>query len=251
MESNVAIVTGGSRGIGRAIAQALAASGHRVMLSFREREADAQAVADGIKRQGGAACCTRADVGAPRDAKALAQEALDAFGRIDVLVNNAGVHLPGLRFADVTPDQWAQLLRVNLTGPLLLTQAVLPHMRSRRSGCVINLSSNVTQRMPAGFGAYAVSKVGLEAFTRILAKEEGPNGIRVNAVAPGPIRTEMLQETLDLTGAERAQAFLKSVPLGRAGEPEEIAATVAFLASNAASYLTGQVIYVNGGGPGG
>ncbi|HTT39956.1 MAG TPA: 3-oxoacyl-ACP reductase family protein [Burkholderiales bacterium] len=251
MESNVAIVTGGSRGIGRAIAQALAASGHRVMLSFREREADAQAVVDGIKRQGGEACCTRADVGAPRDAKALAQEALDAFGRIDVLVNNAGVHLPGLRFADVTPDQWARLLQVNLTGPLLLTQAVLPHMRSRRSGCVINLSSNVTQRMPAGFGAYAVSKVGLEAFTRILAKEEGPNGIRVNAVAPGPIRTEMLQETLDLMGAERAQAFLKSVPLGRAGEPEEIAATVAFLASNAASYLTGQVIYVNGGGPGG
>jgi len=251
MEHNVAIVTGGSRGIGRAIAHALAASGHRVLLSYRDREADAAAVVDRIKREDGEAHCMRADMSVPRDVKALAQSALDNFGRIDVLVNNAGVHIPGLRLADVTPEQWARLLQVNLTGPLQLTQAVLPHMRSRRSGCVINLSSNVTQRMPAGYGVYTVSKVALEAFTRILAKEEGPNGIRVNAVAPGPVRTDMLQETLDLMGAERAHAFLKSVPLARAGEPEEIAATVAFLASNAASYLTGQVIYVNGGGPGG
>jgi len=127
---------------------------------------------------------------------------------------------------------------------------VLPHMRARGSGHVVNLSSNVTNRVPAGGGVYAVSKAALEAFTRILAKEEGANGIRVNAVGPGPIRTDMLAEAMQRMGPERADAFIRSVPLGRMGEPEEIAAMVAFLVSDAASYVTGQVIFVNGGGPG-
>ena len=113
---------------------------------------------------------------------------------------------------------------------------------------MINLSSNVTQRMPAGYGIYAVSKAGLEAFTRILAKEEGRHGIRVNGVGPGPIRTDMLQQSLDALGAERAQAFLQSITMQRMGEPEEIASVVSFLLSDAASYMTGQIIYVNGGG---
>jgi 3-oxoacyl-[acyl-carrier protein] reductase len=193
----------------------------------------------------------RADVGEAGQAQAFVTATLDTWGRIDVLVNNAGVHLPGVKLGDMPTEEWERILRVNLSGPFHLVQAVLPHMRSRRSGHVINVSSNVTQRMPAGYGAYAVSKAGLEAFTRILAKEEGPNGIRVNAVAPGPIRTEMLQESLETMGLERANAFINSVPLGRAGQPEEIARVVAFLVSDAASYMTAQVIYVNGGGPGG
>jgi NAD(P)-dependent dehydrogenase (short-subunit alcohol dehydrogenase family) len=140
---------------------------------------------------------------------------------------------------------------VNLTGPFSLIQAVLPHMRARRSGVIVNISSNVTQRLPATYGPYTVSKCGLEALTRILAKEEGANGIRVNAIAPGPIATDMLQESLVDMGPERAEAFIRSVPLQRLGRPEEIASAVRFLVSEAASYVTGQVIFVNGGGPGG
>ena len=225
----VALVTGGSRGIGRAIAQALAAGGFRVAISYRDRADEAQAVTEKIQAGGGEALSVRADVGAPEQARLFATAALDAWGRIDVLVNNAGVHFPGVKLGDMPAEEWERILRVNLSGPFHLVRAVLPHMRSRGSGHIINLSSNVTQRMPANYGAYAVSKAGLEAFTRILAKEEGPNGIRVNAVAPGPISTEMLQESLDAMGPERAGAFIKSVPLGRVGQPEEIARVVAFL----------------------
>jgi 3-oxoacyl-[acyl-carrier protein] reductase len=249
--ADVSIVTGGSRGIGRAVALALAGAGHRVVVNFREREREARDLVQAIAAGGGEARAVQGDVGTPEAARVLADAALEAFGRIDVLVNNAGVHLPGVRLADAPAAAWERLLRVNLSGPFFLAQAVLPHMRARRSGHIVNVSSNVTQRFPAASGPYTVSKVGLEALTRILAKEEGPHGIRVNAVAPGPIETDMLAESLAVMGAERAEAFVRSVPLGRKGRPEEIAAVVRFLVSEEASYLTGQVIYVNGGGPGG
>jgi 3-oxoacyl-[acyl-carrier protein] reductase len=247
MAQSVAIVTGGSRGIGRAISRALAASGHAVVLSYRERAAEADAVVREIQAVRGEACAVRAEAASRDDATGLVRSATDRYGRVDVLVNNAGM-FANARVADLDPREWQRILDVNLAGPLHLIQAVLPDMRARKRGCIINLSSNVTARLPAGFGAYAVSKAGLEALTRILAKEEGAHGIRVNAVAPGPIRTEMLASTLDLMGRERAQAFLASFVLGRAGEPDEIAAAVNFLASDAASYITGQVLYVNGGG---
>jgi 3-oxoacyl-[acyl-carrier protein] reductase len=247
----VAIVTGASRGIGRAVAVALAGSGYRMVLSCRDRGQQADDLVGKIRAAGGEAVAVQADMGQPVEADSLARAALAAFGQVDVLVNNAGVHLPGVRLASVEWEDWERLLRVNLSGPLRLIQAVLPHMRERRRGHIVNISSNVSQRLPAGSGPYAVSKVGLEALTRILAKEEGPSGIRVNAIAPGPIGTDMLEESLELMGAERAEAFIRSIPLGRKGHPEEIASVVAFLVSDAASYITGQVIYVNGGGPGG
>ena len=234
--AKVAVVTGGGRGIGRAICVTLARQGWRVVVNYRERLAQAQAVIAGIIADGGEAC---------------AVQALERFGRDDALINNAGTHLPGARLGDMPASEWERILRVNLGGPFHLVRAVLPHMRARRSGHIINLSSNATQRLPAGYGAYAMSKVALEAFTRILAKEEGPNGIRVNAVAPGPIDTDMLAETMSTMGADRAQAFIQSIPLGRMGRPDEMASVAAFLLSDAASYITGQTIFANGGGPGG
>jgi 3-oxoacyl-[acyl-carrier protein] reductase len=250
-DNPVAIVTGGSRGIGRAIVETLAARGHRVLFTFANHEADARAVEAAVAAGGGEAKALRADVADAGSGRAVAKAALDAFGRIDVLVNNAGTHLPGIALADTPPAEWDRVLRVNLDGPFHMIQAVLPHMRGRGRGNIVNLSSNVTNRFPAQYGVYTISKAGLEALTRVLAKEEGRHGIRVNAIGPGPIHTDMLEESLARMGPERAEAFIKSVPLGRKGEPAEIAEAVAFLASDAASYMTGQVVFVNGGGPGG
>ena len=248
--AQVALVTGGSRGIGRAIVEMLASRGYRVMFTYASRDSDAAAVEAAVKSAGGQAKKLRADVADAKSAKAAVQSALDAFGRIDVLVNNAGTHLPDVSIADTSPEDWDRVLRVNLYGTFHMVQAVLPHMRARKSGNIVNLSSNITSRFAARNCAYTVSKVGVEALTRILSKEEGGNGIRVNAVAPGPIRTDMLEETMVKIGPERAEAFIKSVPLGRKGEPSEIAEAVAFLVSAAASYMTGQIVFVNGGGPG-
>jgi NAD(P)-dependent dehydrogenase (short-subunit alcohol dehydrogenase family) len=248
--SEVALVTGASRGIGRAIAQALSEVGFRILFTYRNRTEEARELAGKISATGGVAHAIQADVGIPGEAHRTARFGLETFGQIDVLVNNAGVSMARGPIAECPLADWEETLRVNLSGPLYLIQAVLPHMRERKQGHIINISSNVTQRFPVDLGPYTVSKSGLEALTRVLAKEEGPHGIRVNAVAPGPINTEMLRHSLAVMGPERAEAFIKSVPLGRIGRPEEIASVVRFLVSDAATYLTGQIIYVNGGGPG-
>ncbi|HEX4986725.1 MAG TPA: 3-oxoacyl-ACP reductase family protein [Burkholderiales bacterium] len=249
-DARVALVTGGSRGLGRAIVEKLAADGYRVLFTFAASASGAAGVEAAVRVAGGQARSVKADVAERGSAAAVVQEALRAFGRIDVLVNNAGTHLPGVTIADTSFEEFDRVLRVNLYGTFNMVQAVLPHMRGRGGGNIVNLSSNITSRMPAQNCAYTVSKVGVEAITRILSKEEGRNGIRVNAVAPGPIRTDMLEETMVKIGPERAEAFIRSVPMGRKGEPREIADAVAWLVSDAASYVTGQVVFVNGGGPG-
>jgi 3-oxoacyl-[acyl-carrier protein] reductase len=250
-DRKVAIVTGGSRGIGRAIVEFLAQRGYHVLFSYRSNAEQAAAVSDATADAGAQVRAVKADVLDPQSASGLVQSAIQTWGQIDVLVNNAGTHLPGVTIADTPADEWDRIMRTNLYGPFYLVQAVLPHMRARNSGHIVNISSNVTQRFPAAYGAYTISKSALDTFTRILAKEEGANGIRVNAVAPGPIRTDMLSESLGGLDSERARAFTATVPLRRAGEPSEIAEVVAFLVSDAASYMTGQVVYVNGGGPAG
>jgi 3-oxoacyl-[acyl-carrier protein] reductase len=247
----VAIVTGASRGIGRAIARGLAGDGFRVVINYRSREKEAQLLAEEIRSGGGLVKTVQADLEKPEAAAGLVRAALEEFGQIDVLVNNAGTHLPGVRASEVSPKEWNRVLQVNLTGPFLLMQAVIPAMRARRAGVIVNLSSNVVQRFPALSAAYTASKCGLDALTRVLAREEGANGIRINSIAPGPIETDMLRETLDTMGPEKAQAFINSVPLQRLGRPEEIAEMVRFLVSDRAGYITGQVFFVNGGGPGG
>jgi 3-oxoacyl-[acyl-carrier protein] reductase len=248
--SEVAVITGASRGIGRAIAQALAEAGFRIIITYQNRAEEAREVVGKISAAGGTAYAIQADVGIPEASQKIVRFGLDTFGQIDVLVNNAGISLARRPIAECSPADWENTLRVNLSGPFYLIKAVLPHLRERGKGHIINISSNVTQRFPSVLGPYTVSKSGLEAMTRVLAKEEGPHGIRVNAVAPGPIATEMLQGSLEAMGPERAKAFIQSVPLGRLGRPEEIASVVRFLVSDAATYLTGQIIYVNGGGPG-
>jgi 3-oxoacyl-[acyl-carrier protein] reductase len=246
----VAVVTGASRGIGRAIALGLARDGFQLAINYRRQENEARLLAEEIRNGGGRIIAIQADLEMPEAAAKLARAALDEFGQIDVLVNNAGTHLPGVRASEVQAQEWNRILQVNLTSPFLLIQEVLPPMRARRSGVIINLSSNVVHRFPALSAPYTVSKCGLDALTRILAKEEGVNGIRINSVAPGPIETDMLQETLQTMGAEKSEAFIRSVPLQRLGRPEDIAEAVRFLVSDKASYITGQVFFVNGGGPG-
>ncbi|MFO1320754.1 MAG: SDR family oxidoreductase [Burkholderiales bacterium] len=251
MASNqVALVTGGSRGIGAAVVRALTQAGYSVAFSYRERAREADDACRALQAAGHEVRAFACDMNDRAACDRLVADALAAFGRLDVLVNNAGTHVPMVRFADLRDEDWDRVMGANLTAPFRITRAVLPVMRKQGSGHVINLSSNVALRMPAGYGVYTVSKVGLEAFTKVLAKEEGPHGIRVNGVGPGPIRTDMLQESFDALGAERANAFVKSITLGRMGEPEEIASVVAFLLSDAASYMTGQIVYVNGGGVG-
>ena len=247
----VAIVTGGSRGIGRAIALALAAEDCDVVLSYVNDQDAAAEVVSAIEARGRRALAVRADLGEQGDATALVEATLAAFGGVDVLVNNAGVSSNESFIADTPPETWVRIIDVNLHGTYHMVRAVTPLMRARGAGHIVNLSSNVTQRMPATFGAYTVSKSAVEALTRILAKEEGPHGIHVNAVAPGPIMTDMLDGLLETMGEARARAFVESVPLRRAGQPAGIAAVVAMLVSATASFISGEVIYVNGGGPGG
>lgn len=250
-DQKTVLVTGGSRGIGSAIVELFAQRGYRVMFTYRTNQQKADELVAALDAKPAQVRALRADVADAQSAGKVVRAVIDAWGQLDVLVNNAGTHLPGVTLADTPPAEWDRIIKTNLYGPFHLVQAALPHMRARRSGNIVNISSNVTQRFPAAYGAYTISKTALDTFTRILSKEEGPNGIRVNAVAPGPIRTDMLAESLGGLESEKARAFTSSVPLRRAGEPREIAEAVAFVVSDAASYMTGQVMYVNGGGPGG
>ena len=240
LSDRVALVTGGSRGIGRAIAVRLAAAGAAVAACAREDHA--QGVVDEIEAAGGRATVLSADVTNADSLKAAVRAALDRFGRIDILVNNAGIARDQLLMR-MKADEWDAVIATNLTAAFTCTQAVLRPMLRQRWGRVINVGSVVGQSGNPGQANYAASKAGLIGFSKALAQEVAARGITVNVVAPGFIETNMTAAL----GESAREALAARIPAGRLGRPEDVAGAVCYLAADEASYITGQVIGVNGG----
>ncbi|MBI4494273.1 MAG: 3-oxoacyl-[acyl-carrier-protein] reductase [Chloroflexi bacterium] len=241
-EGRVALVTGGSRGIGRAVAERLAAGGADVALSYRSNAEAAAEVAAAIERQGRRVHVAQSDVSQLQQVEALVRQTLEAFGRIDILVNNAGITRDTLLLR-MSEQDWDAVLETNLKGTYLCTKAVLRSMIRQRYGRIVNLSSVSGIVGNAGQANYAASKAGLIGFTRAVAREVASRGITANAVAPGYIHTDIWAPV----GETARQKMLELIPLGRTGTPAEVAEAVAFLATDAAAYITGQVLNVDGG----
>jgi 3-oxoacyl-[acyl-carrier protein] reductase len=241
LQGKIALVTGASQGIGRACALELARAGATVALAARNEAKLAEAAAE-IEGAGGQAAVFALDVASEESIKAGAKAVLEKLGKVEILVNNAGITRDGLVLRMKRPD-WDDVLGTNLTGAFLLTQALLSPMLRNRWGRIVNMTSVVGETGQPGQVNYAASKAGLIGMTRALAREVGSRGITVNAVAPGYIETPM---TAVLDQKQR-DAMLAGIPLGRAGTEAEIAQCVAFLASDAAAYITGHVLDVNGG----
>ncbi|MBI1279946.1 MAG: SDR family oxidoreductase [Anaerolineaceae bacterium] len=242
LAGRVALVTGGSRGIGRAIALALAEQGAAVAVHYRGQEVQAQMVVDTILEKSGRAVALQADLAQPDAPDVLVRQATDQLGQPDILINNAG-EFTDSSVADMTDDMWSQTLALNLTAAFACTRACLPLMKARAWGRIISLTSQAAFVGSTNHAHYAAAKAGLAGFSYSLAKEVGVEGITVNMVAPGRIVTDMLADHIPTREAE----WIGQTPLRRLGEPEEVAGAVVFLASNAASYITGATIHVNGG----
>ena len=241
LQGRIALVTGASQGIGKACALELARAGATVALAARNEAKLAEAAAE-IEAAGGAAVIFALDVAREDSIKAGAKAVLEKFSKVEILVNNAGITRDGLVLRMKRPD-WDDVLGTNLTGAFLLTQALLSPMLRNRWGRIVNITSVVGETGQAGQVNYAASKAGLIGMTRALAREVGSRGITVNAVAPGYIETPM---TAVLDQKQR-EGMLAGIPLGRPGTDAEVAQCVAFLASDAAAYITGHVLDVNGG----
>ncbi len=242
LKGRVAVVTGGSRGIGRAIALRLAESGADVALIYAGNPAAADETAQQVRELGVRAMAVQCDVSDAQQAAAAIKQVRAELGPIDILVNNAGITRDGISLR-MKPDDFRRVIDVNLTGAFLMAQAAMSDFVRRRSGRIINISSASGLMGNAGQANYSAAKAGMIGLTKTLARELAGRGVTVNAVAPGFVRTEM---TAAMNEAALSEG-LKSVPMGRMAEPEEIAEAVAFLASDRAAYITGTVLSVNGG----
>ena len=244
LADKVAVVTGASKGIGAAIAKALAAEGAAVVVNYAASRRDAEMVVAEITGTGGKAVAVQGDVSKSRDVERLFADTINSFGRIDILVNNAGIY----RFAPietVTEDDFHQHFNINVLGVVLATKEAIKHFRPD-GGSIINLSTAVTRNPPPGASVYVASKSAIEAITRVLAKELGPRKIRVNAISPGEVETEGTRSA-GIVGSDFEKQMLQQTPLGRVGQPEDIAPVAVFLASDDARWVTGEILAASGG----
>lgn len=250
LDGRTALITGGSRGIGRAIALRFAAEGARVGINYTSNEDAAAGVVSAAKKLGVEAYAYRADMADEAATTRMVEAAISDFGQVDTLINNAGLGSAAINrpsIADASNNQWTQLLNVNLWGPIYLCRALVPHMRSAQRSDVVMISSIAAQALNPGFGVYSVSKAALEAMAHTLAREEKTNGMRVNMIAPGLVDTDMGRKIVQATGGpDDIREIDSRSPFGFVCAPEDIAATAAHLCSEDGRYITNQRITISG-----
>jgi len=244
LEGRVAVVTGGGRGIGRAISIAFAKEGADVVVNYATKEQPAQEVSEIIKKLGRKAVIVKGNVAVKADAEKVIQTAIDNFGKIDILVNNAGVSKPNMLYK-MTEEQWNEVIDIQLKGPFLCIQAASKYMMERKSGKIINVTSSAGLWGTKGQINYSSAKGGIVALTKSAARELAGFGVTVNVVQPGYVSTEMTEKIR--TDPKLKEIYAGRILLGRFAEPEEVAQTFVFLASDDANYITGQLICVDGG----
>jgi len=244
LTNKVAIITGGSRGLGRAIALLYARVGAHIVVNYVKAKSAAEELKKEAEKLGVEVLVEQGDVANYDDCKRILDSTLSKFGRVDILVNNAGIWEPGY-IGSISPDSWKRVIDVNLTGVYNFSNLVVPVMKKQKSGNIINIASRCARKGEEDASSYVATKAGIIGFTRSIAMELGPFNIRVNGVAPAWAYSDMTYEHLREEGVE--EEILKTIPLGRIGEPEDVANACLFLASELSSYVTGETIFLTGG----